>query len=30
LGYNEEPFTGDGDEEEPSLGYRDAYVNFIE
>jgi hypothetical protein len=25
-----DPFTGDGDEEEPSLGYRDAYVNFIE
>ena len=33
LGYNKEPFTGEhqeGDEEEPSLGYRDAYVNFIE
>jgi len=33
LGYNEEPFTGqfqEGDEEEPTLGYRDAYVNFIE
>jgi hypothetical protein len=30
---NNEPFTGqfqEGDEEEPSLGYRDAYVNFIE
>lgn len=30
LGYNKEPFTGEGDEEEPSLGYRDAYVNFIQ
>ena len=33
LANNKEPFTGEhqeGDEEEPSLGYRDAYVNFIE
>jgi len=29
---DKEPFTGqhqEGDEEEPALGYRDAYVNFI-
>ena len=31
LDNNKDPFTGEhGDEEEPSLGYRDAYVNFIE
>jgi hypothetical protein len=33
LANNKDPFTGqfqEGDEEEPSLGYRDAYVNFIE
>jgi hypothetical protein len=30
LANSNDPFTGQGDEQEPALGYRDAYVNFIQ